>query len=306
MTSDPPLVEVSGPSLGAWRCHRGDDRADQHSRSHQSVVDTVTIGVEDSSVRLRSQRTAVVTIEIRPAPVERVVDHVPVELRNPGSRLTSSASPREVTVRLRGPAKAVSALRGDRSQGVCRPLGTGTRTLQSSGAVRSSPGDDHYQRRAGAASTFASADMDPVSSGPMAFAARRARRRSTRRPCGASARRWSRPLDPSDGHPHLLIGRDTRESGEWIERELAAGRPACGRRRQDRRRAADAGGRLSHATTDVTLGAVISASHNPYEDNGIKVFSGAGHKFNEDRERLVETIVADPAWRLDGGRRAVA
>ena len=107
-------------------------------------------------------------------------------------------------------------------------------------------------------------------------------------------------VDPSDGHPHLLIGRDTRESGEWIERELAAGARRAGADVKTVGVLPTPAVAYLTRTTDVTLGAVISASHNPYEDNGIKVFSGAGHKFNEDRERLVETIVADQTWQLDG------
>jgi len=106
-------------------------------------------------------------------------------------------------------------------------------------------------------------------------------------------------LDPSEGHAHLLIGRDTRESGEWIERELAAGARRAGADVKTVGVLPTPAVAYLTRTTNVTLGAVISASHNPYEDNGIKVFSGAGHKFNEDRERLVETIVADPAWQLD-------
>jgi YbbR domain-containing protein len=111
VTSDPPLVDVAGPASAVNDVTEATTEPISIRGATQPVVDTVTIGLEDSSVRLRSQRTAVITIEIRPVPVERVVDHVPVELRNAGHRLTSSALPREVTVRLRGPAKAVSALR---------------------------------------------------------------------------------------------------------------------------------------------------------------------------------------------------
>jgi phosphoglucosamine mutase len=46
---------------------------------------------------------------------------------------------------------------------------------------------------------------------------------------------------------------------------------------------------------------VISASHNPFEDNGIKVFSGAGEKFTEELERHVESIVADTSWEVPEG-----
>jgi phosphoglucosamine mutase len=106
-------------------------------------------------------------------------------------------------------------------------------------------------------------------------------------------------LDASEGHPHLLIGRDTRESGEWIERELAAGARRAGADVRTLGVLPTPAIAYLTRTTDVTLGAVISASHNPYEDNGIKVFSGAGHKFNEDREQLVEAIVADASWQLD-------
>jgi len=96
--------------------------------------------------------------------------------------------------------------------------------------------------------------------------------------------------------PHLLIGRDTRESGEWIERELAYGAAAAG---------ADATSAGVISTPAIayltrsqgyTAGVVISASHNPFEDNGIKVFSGAGEKFTEALETAVENIVADQSW----------
>jgi phosphoglucosamine mutase len=54
-----------------------------------------------------------------------------------------------------------------------------------------------------------------------------------------------------------------------------------------------------------TAGVVISASHNPFEDNGIKVFSGAGEKFTETLERRVEEIVADEAWTIPDGQAGV-
>ena len=43
---------------------------------------------------------------------------------------------------------------------------------------------------------------------------------------------------------------------------------------------------------------MLSASHNPYTDNGIKVFSGKGEKFGEAQERAVEAMMADPGWRV--------
>lgn len=124
------------------------------------------------------------------------------------------------------------------------------------------------------------------------------------------------PLDPSTvarigaaivraiplGRPHrIVVGRDTRESGLWIERELARG-------------AGSAGAILTSAgviptpavaylagALDYDLGVVLSASHNPYEDNGIKVFSGRGEKFGEAAERAVEAVVADGGWEVPAG-----
>src|SRR5712691_11465406 len=102
----------------------------------------------------------------------------------------------------------------------------------------------------------------------------------------------------------FLSGRDTRESGGWIERELAFGINS-----QD--------GSLTGAgiiptpaiayltpRMGYTAGVVISASHNPFEDNGIKVFSGAGEKFTEQLEEYVESIMADDSWQVAAGDAA--
>jgi phosphoglucosamine mutase len=101
--------------------------------------------------------------------------------------------------------------------------------------------------------------------------------------------------------PRVLIGRDTRESGSWIESELAHGAAGEGAR------VVSAGVVPTPAVAYLTrsagydLGVVISASHNPFEDNGIKVFSGRGEKFTEKVEREVEAIVADTGWNAKPG-----
>jgi phosphoglucosamine mutase len=102
----------------------------------------------------------------------------------------------------------------------------------------------------------------------------------------------------------FLIGRDTRESGEWIERELARG-------------VADQGGDVTSVGVvptpavayltplkGFTAGVVISASHNPFGDNGIKVFSGAGEKFTETSEAEVEAVIADSSWSVADAHEA--
>src|SRR5918996_6120354 len=105
----------------------------------------------------------------------------------------------------------------------------------------------------------------------------------------------------SAGRPlRFIVGRDTRESGEWIERELARGVRAEGANMTS------AGVLPTPAIAYVTrsmgydAGLVIFASHNPFQDNGIKVFSGRGEKFTESLEREVEAIVSDMSWSVNG------
>jgi phosphoglucosamine mutase len=99
----------------------------------------------------------------------------------------------------------------------------------------------------------------------------------------------------------VLVGRDTRESGAWIEAELAHGASGEGAT------VTSAGVVPTPAIAYLTrssgydAGVVISASHNPFADNGIKVFSGGGEKFTERVEREVEAIVADESWRAKPG-----
>jgi phosphoglucosamine mutase len=108
-----------------------------------------------------------------------------------------------------------------------------------------------------------------------------------------------RALPP--GAARVLIGRDTRESGLWLERELAHGARACGAEVVSAGVIPTPGVAYLTRSSDFTAGVVISASHNPFEDNGIKVFSGGGEKFSEELERHVESIVADTSWEVPAG-----
>jgi phosphoglucosamine mutase len=108
----------------------------------------------------------------------------------------------------------------------------------------------------------------------------------------------ARALREGDGTVRFLAGRDTRESGGWIERELAFGiRSQYGILTSAGVLPTPA---IAYLTPRMayTAGVVISASHNPFEDNGIKVFSGAGEKFTEALEQRVEAIVADDSWTV--------
>jgi phosphoglucosamine mutase len=103
---------------------------------------------------------------------------------------------------------------------------------------------------------------------------------------------------PSAGEIRFLAGRDTRESGGWIERELAFGIRSQGGHFTSVGVVPTPAIAYLTPRTGYSAGVVISASHNPFEDNGIKVFSGAGEKFTERLERYVESIVADPSWSV--------
>jgi phosphoglucosamine mutase len=111
-----------------------------------------------------------------------------------------------------------------------------------------------------------------------------------------------RALPHGTTSPHLLIGRDTRESGGWIEAELAHGAGGEGAEVTSVGVVpTPAVAYLTRAFEQYDAGVVISASHNPFEDNGIKVFSGRGEKFTEAVEREVEAIVADASWDVRDG-----
>jgi phosphoglucosamine mutase len=95
--------------------------------------------------------------------------------------------------------------------------------------------------------------------------------------------------------PQVLVIRDTRESGEMLEAALAAGITSAG---------GDVllGGVLPTPAAPLLIGrygfdlaAVISASHNPYADNGIKFFGPDGFKLSDADEAAIETLLAEHA-----------
>jgi phosphoglucosamine mutase len=106
-----------------------------------------------------------------------------------------------------------------------------------------------------------------------------------------------------DGHGSretfkFLAGRDTRESGAWIERQLAFGIRSQGGTLTSTGVVPTPAIAYLTPRLGYSAGVVISASHNPFEDNGIKVFSGAGEKFTETLEQHVESIIADTSWAV--------
>jgi len=111
----------------------------------------------------------------------------------------------------------------------------------------------------------------------------------------ALARAATGRLPPrTDRRPQVLVIRDTRESGEMLEAAIAAGVAAAG---------GDAllGGVLPTPAAPLLirrygfdLGVVLSASHNPYADNGIKFFGGDGDKLSDAVEHEIEAALDRP------------
>jgi phosphoglucosamine mutase len=106
---------------------------------------------------------------------------------------------------------------------------------------------------------------------------------------------------PRAARPQVLIVRDTRQSGEMLQAALAAGVSAAG---------GDAllGGVLPTPAAPLLiarygfdLAAVISASHNPYQDNGIKFFGADGFKLSDEDELQIERALEGPSAGEAGG-----
>ena len=106
---------------------------------------------------------------------------------------------------------------------------------------------------------------------------------------GRAAAASAEPQGP--GAPQVLIVRDTRESGEMLEASLAAGVAAGGGDALLGGVLPTPGAALLVRRHGFDLAAVVSASHNPYRDNGIKFFGPDGTKISDQREAEVERIV---------------
>jgi phosphoglucosamine mutase len=102
--------------------------------------------------------------------------------------------------------------------------------------------------------------------------------------------------------PQVLIVRDTRESGEMLEASLAAGVAAAGGHALLGGVLPTPGAPLLVRRYGFDMAAVVSASHNPYADNGIKFFGADGTKLGEVEEAHVETAVDAPSAPTRIGR----
>ncbi len=98
----------------------------------------------------------------------------------------------------------------------------------------------------------------------------------------------------------VVVGRDTRRSGEMLSLALQAGFHSVGIDTLDIGVLPSGGISFLTATTGATMGAIVSASHNPAEDNGIKLLAARGTKLPDEVEREIEDRI-----RSQGSKSAI-
>lgn len=108
-----------------------------------------------------------------------------------------------------------------------------------------------------------------------------------------------RVLKASEARPTVLIGKDTRISGYMIESALEAGFASAGVDVLLTGPLPTPGVAYMTRALRLSLGVVISASHNPFDDNGIKFFSARGEKLDDSWEQQVESALEQPAQWVD-------
>jgi phosphoglucosamine mutase len=102
--------------------------------------------------------------------------------------------------------------------------------------------------------------------------------------------------------PQVLIVRDTRESGPMLEAALAAGIAAAGGDALLAGVLPTPAAAILVRRLGLDLAAVVSASHNPYRDNGIKFFSGGGTKLGDEAEARIESLLEQAPGAAHPGR----
>ena len=230
------------------------------------MTETVSLGLLDPSLRLKAARSAVVTVQVVPAPLERTLRNRPVHLRNLGATLEAQAVPAAVELTLRGSRDALNRVDADDIVAYRRPRRARARRVLADGARRllagrrgsraSSPRPCRCESPVANSDTTGSPKASdptarrPSCSAPTACAARRADTRSIRRRCAGSARRSCARTRPRrrPGDCRAIPGRPRHARIRRVDRGGArARRLGRGRDGDERRRRADAGRGLPDA-----------------------------------------------------------
>ncbi len=101
-------------------------------------------------------------------------------------------------------------------------------------------------------------------------------------------------LSRTASHPMFVIGRDTRQSGQMLQSALTTGLLAAGATVIDLGVITTPGVAYMVGKINAEAGVVISASHNPADENGIKFFNAHGQKLNHEIELAIEELISDP------------
>ena len=109
---------------------------------------------------------------------------------------------------------------------------------------------------------------------------------------GCALGQWAKKT-ADGGHAEIVIGMDTRESGPWIAEMVAGGAAKFGVSVRFAGLVTTPGVAYLTRSRNFVAGLMISASHNPFQDNGIKVFGHDGYKLPDDREADLETTIFD-------------
>ena len=111
ITVTPPHVEVVGPESAIGRVVEALTEPVSVADAQRPVEENVNVGTRDPAIRVKTLRTALVSVEIVPAPFEQTIRNRPVHLRGLAPHLTVTPVPSEVDVTLRGSREALSRVR---------------------------------------------------------------------------------------------------------------------------------------------------------------------------------------------------
>ena len=130
-TVEPPTVEIVGPESAVRRVTEALTEPVSVAGAADAVQETVTVGTLDPAVRVKTLRTAKVTAQIVPAPLEQTVRDRPVHIRNLAANLMATVIPTEVDVTLRGSREALARIRPDDATAFVdlREMGAGDYTV---------------------------------------------------------------------------------------------------------------------------------------------------------------------------------
>jgi YbbR domain-containing protein len=113
LSADPRAVEVIGPESAVMRATEVVTEPVSVAGAEASVKQSVVLGVLDPALRLKAARSATVTVDILPAPLERTLRNEPIHLRNLGAHLQAEAVPPSVELTLRGNRGALGRVVAD-------------------------------------------------------------------------------------------------------------------------------------------------------------------------------------------------